>query len=1202
MRLRNVHALLVRAEGSRRARHALAVLALVVSAVAVSFGSPATPASAAEPTPAVGDLSNLGLGISSPAAIASGADGALWFANRGNDSIGRITVSGELSNFPTSGTDGLREIALGPDGNLWFTSQENDLIGRITPAGEATTFDVELLYPADGVYEIAAGPDGNLWFTGLYDAVGRITPSGVVTRFSSPDISSNSIGITAGSDGNMWFTVGNGRIGRVTSAGVITTFTSDVVKSPQHIALGSDGNLWFTNRSAATIGRITPAGAITGFPLPTASGADTITPGPDGTLWYSNNGDQTLGRVSTTGAVEIVANVSFDWVSGLTTGSDGNVWVANSSDHTISKVTPSGDVTTYRDSISSPIDLISDEDGNLWIANQETGIVRRSADGTMTRFDDPALSRPRSLAIGPDGNLWVATDGTIVRMNPAGVTTTFTHPDVRYLYAITAGPDGNLWFTYLDGQTFTQGGIGTITTEGAVTLHPIGTHSLPSSITTGPDGNLWFTDAHHSVGRITTAGTVTRYTDSSVVSSPGGIVAGPDGNLWFANSGGGKIGRITPGGVITGFPAALGTLALAVGPDGNIWYTSHCVNVWSCPKGGSIGVMTTTGVSADFTAAGVDLPVAIAPGPDGDLFFANMENSSIGRVLAFGRPTPPFTVEATAGPSSITISWSPPASDGGSPITAYTVVGSDDDLTCTRTVLPLSCTFSGLTRDRDHQFQVYATNEHGDGPPASTGPVRPQSTPSPPEDLNARAGNGFALLRWEHPGDDGGLPITGYSITPIHDGQPDPPILLGSDVTTTIVDDLTNGVAYEFHVAALNALGSSPEAASDVVTPSSAEGVLFRPLEPNRILDSRPGPGQVGDYSTPWETTARSMTVAGRGGVPNGADAVVLNVTAVNPTAASYLTILPEGAARPTTTPSSLNYVPGAVVANQVTVPLGPTGRLTVENDAGSVDLVIDVAGYYQEGHGAGFLPVVPSRIADTRPAFNVGQHDTPLGTATRSVAIARWGGIPSDADAVVLNVTVVNPTAPSYLTVAPTGSPTPIASNLNYGRGDTVANQVTVPLGPDGRVNLTNAVGTVDVVIDAVGFFEDELWYPGYSLHPVLPSRILDSRGGSLNVGDFATPWNGSSRDVIVSGRGGIPLGARAFVGNLTVVNATESSYLTLRPGGDSPTTTSSINFDRAEVVANQVTAAPGTSGSVTVTNADGTVDVILDVSGWYG
>jgi streptogramin lyase len=119
VRLLHVRALVVGARGWRRAARALTALALVVSTGVVAVGTPAVPAGAAEPTPAVGDISNLGLGVAAPSEIAPGPDGALWFVNSGNDSIGRITVSGDLSNFPTTGADGVRSVTTGPDGNLW---------------------------------------------------------------------------------------------------------------------------------------------------------------------------------------------------------------------------------------------------------------------------------------------------------------------------------------------------------------------------------------------------------------------------------------------------------------------------------------------------------------------------------------------------------------------------------------------------------------------------------------------------------------------------------------------------------------------------------------------------------------------------------------------------------------------------------------------------------------------------------------------------------------------------------------------------------------------------------------------------------------------------------------------------------------------------------------------------------------------------
>src|SRR5262249_56970653 len=139
-----------------------------------------------------------------------------------------------------------------------------------------------------------------------------------------------------------------------------------------------------------------------------------------------------------------------------------------------------------------------------------------------------------------------------------------------------------------------------------------------------------------------------------------------------------------------------------------------------------------------------------------------------------------------------------------------------------------------------------------------------------------------------------------------------------------------------------------------------------------------------------------------------GATAVVANLTAVNASAATYVTAWPSGAAMPTA--SNLNVVPGQTVPNMVTVGLGTGGHISLFNFAGTTDLVVDVAGWYT----AGFHPVTPSRIADTRG----GQCGVRLGPGeTRQVAVTGLAGVPARAArAVALNVTLLNPPAAAYL------------------------------------------------------------------------------------------------------------------------------------------------------------------------------------------
>jgi hypothetical protein len=108
------------------------------------------------------------------------------------------------------------------------------------------------------------------------------------------------------------------------------------------------------------------------------------------------------------------------------------------------------------------------------------------------------------------------------------------------------------------------------------------------------------------------------------------------------------------------------------------------------------------------------------------------------------------------------------------------------------------------------------------------------------------------------------------------------------------------------------------------------------------VLDTRVGTG-----------AAKAKVGAGRtvtvtvGGLPVGVTAVTLNVTATRPTATSYVSVYPGGAARPVA--SNLNVVAGQTIANQVTVALGSGNRVTFYNNAGTIDLVADLSGYYTE-------------------------------------------------------------------------------------------------------------------------------------------------------------------------------------------------------------------------------------------------------------
>jgi len=260
------------------------------------------------------------------AGITSGSDGALWFTEGGAvadnaygaNQIGRLdltttppTITGYLVPTSDSAPGG---ITNGPDGALWFAERDGNKIGRIEPTTYAITE-----YPVPTANSrpngITTGPDGALWFA-EYDGnnIGRLdltTTPPTITEYPVPTANSGiNSGITTGPDGAIWFTEGsqvlvNGVVTYgATQIGRIDPTTHDITEypvptkdsGPSYITSGSDGALWFTEYYANQIGRIDPTtDAVTEYVL----GSDTrgITSGPDGDVWFTEYTGDKIGQV-----------------------------------------------------------------------------------------------------------------------------------------------------------------------------------------------------------------------------------------------------------------------------------------------------------------------------------------------------------------------------------------------------------------------------------------------------------------------------------------------------------------------------------------------------------------------------------------------------------------------------------------------------------------------------------------------------------------------------------------------------------------------------------------------------------------------------------------------------------------------------------------------------------------------------------------
>ena len=160
------------------------------------------------------------------------------------------------------------------------------------------------------------------------------------------------------------------------------------------------------------------------------------------------------------------------------------------------------------------------------------------------------------------------------------------------------------------------------------------------------------------------------------------------------------------------------------------------------------------------------------------------------------------------------MSWTAPASDGGAAITSYTVTSLPGNKTCSAAASP--CTVTGLTNGQAYTFTVKATNPAGDsGDSSAASPVTPRAVPGVPTAVSGVPGNQQVVVSWTAPVEDGGSPITGYTVT----STPGAATCTGVSTSCTVTG-LTNGQAYTFQVVAVNTVGDGPpSAASAPVTP-----------------------------------------------------------------------------------------------------------------------------------------------------------------------------------------------------------------------------------------------------------------------------------------------------------------------------------------------------------------------------------------------
>jgi hypothetical protein len=425
----------------------------------------------------------------------------------------------------------------------------------------------------------------------------------------------------------------------------------------------------------------------------------------------------------------------------------------------------------------------------------------------------------------------------------------------------------------------------------------------------------------------------------------------------------------------------------------------------------------------------------------------------------------------------------------------------------------------------------------------------------------------------------------------------------------------------------------------------------FIPVTPFRILDTRSGlcgihtcgalgAGQTLGLQITGYTDARTS-----GSVPAGATAVVLNLVAVNASASSLLTVSPSGTGRPLA--ANLNFSAHVNTATLVTVALGQNGgsdsqrEVNIFNALGIVNVVGDVEGYFvpqAASNPAGeFHAIAPLRVCDTRakqPAngCNLG-HSTDNRLGSGQVMRVNVSGVPSgvggspasiptdgSAGAAVLNLAAVAGTQATWLTVFPTqtngtcATSQPGTATINVSAGGVQDNRVMVPLGPSHSggpstdVCVYNAAGTINVVLDAGGWFGSTTGSPptGAQYQAIGPTRICDTRSGTGTLCSGHQLTSGGTLLVAVAGVDGIPgSGPVAIIATLTAVSGSQLTYLIVYPADVSPRPNASdVNLNPGRALPNLVVvglASGAHSGDLNLFNAAGSINAVLDVDGWF-
>jgi hypothetical protein len=378
-----------------------------------------------------------------------------------------------------------------------------------------------------------------------------------------------------------------------------------------------------------------------------------------------------------------------------------------------------------------------------------------------------------------------------------------------------------------------------------------------------------------------------------------------------------------------------------------------------------------------------------------------------------------------------------------------------------------------------------------------------------------------------------------------------------------------------------------------VLAVSYAHPLRFVPVTPCRVADTRNLPGAFGGPAIA-SGSSRDFAIPESGcGIPSTARAYSLNVTVVPFGFLGYLTLWPTGQPLPTI---SLLNSDGRIKANAAIVPAGSGGAVSVFV-TNTTDVLVDINGYFVEATDPSaltFYPITPCRLADTRSTAGSLGGPVLSGGVSRTfpVLLATSCGIRGDARAYSLNFTLVPRHVLGYFATWPTGLPRPFVSTSNIPTGTVAAAAAIVPAGNGGSIDVF-ATEDADLVIDVNGYFAPA-GAGGLSLYTTTPCRVLDTRSPA-----GAPPLIGVTDLNIAISACPLPLAAKAFVLNATVIPTSSLGFLSLWPQGEAWPQVSTLNALDGALTSNMA-IVPTANGSISLYATNAT-HLLLETFGYF-